>query len=473
MATFSGGSTGWLRVRPFVVSIAVISGLVLLAHWGGTATPGLSFALGIALLIAIIGGMAFVGWWLLLSPLPAKQRIAARQSSAMVRQLLAVFITISGLLFVLGGSWDETWHRLYGVAVLGEDFWWRPHQLIYGSLAINALFALGGMVTIMRGRGTLRQRFRAEPLVGMLTLASGTLILLTPSDVLWHAIYGVDITAWSLPHLVLAIGYTLVILATVVLQLSLISAAGWRSLRGISIQEIFIACALSILMLVLVQFGTAEWEGLERVGVGSAPFFWTRPEWLYPAIIVSLATFIGMIGLHSVKRVGIATLIGVLTLIGRFVILRVFAADQPGVDMTAQSHLLLLPPLIALDLVYAVRRQVTDSNGTLLLAGLAAAGAVLLVDLPIINATMVYPRINGETLPLMIVVTTLMSLAISWVGARIGGALAQVQRVQAETATMQTVEQRTLVFGAATLTVALVVVTVFIVTASPPAPLGG
>src|SRR5437764_1503025 len=72
--------------------------------------------------------------------------------------------------------------------------------MLYGSFLINALISGIVLAQIMWGKGDPRVRARQEPALGIAALASAYLLFSLPSDLVWHQIYGIDISAWSLPH---------------------------------------------------------------------------------------------------------------------------------------------------------------------------------------------------------------------------------------------------------------------------------
>jgi hypothetical protein len=423
----------WNRLRVPLVIAGALAVMVAIARWGGVAQPGPLFAAGVALLSGLVLAFGLLAWWLYLSQLRT-QAVAAPPRSTAARQVLGMLSLISGALFLIGSFWDEVWHRTYGS--FGDDFLWPPHMLIYGSLALVALFAGGGLLLMMIGGGDLRQHFRAEPHVGLLALVSAFLVASIPSDLLWHSIYGADLTAWGLPHLMLASGVTLVLLATVALQLSLIPATPWRGLRGLAAAELpaLLGCAGATTMLL--QFGTADWEGLTAVGdIGiNSPIFWQRPEWLYPTVIAAIALFTGNLAIHALRRAGAATAVALVTLAFRLVLLVGADAMRPGVGMGFVPQLAIVPPLLLLDLWYFAQIRSTSSLNSqfsflhIAVGNLLAGTLFLIAGLPLIARALIYPHINLETLPGMIGWSLAAALAFGWAGARLGAWLGALDR---------------------------------------------
>ncbi|MFN8378907.1 MAG: hypothetical protein U0452_09570 [Anaerolineae bacterium] len=456
-----GHTSRWGIVAGAVGAVLI---LIALVHWGGTAKPGPEFALGVAIYMGVMALFAAAIWWFYLSPLPAGQRVRLVRRSAALRQTLAALVAVGGLLFMIGAFWDETWHRIYGVATNNEDFWWRPHLLIYGSLTIVSFIALGSMATLVFGKGSMRQRFRAEPLMGLLALACGYMVLTTPTDPLWHALYGIDLTAWSLPHLSLGIALFVLMLAGAAVQLSLAPLPGWKSVFRSSGREWLAILMLGFGLVMLLQFATAEWDGLTSVGIGeTSDAFWSRPEWLYPVLIASVTAFLGSLTLHMTQRIGASTAVALIALGVRLALLGTLNGREAG--MSASGQIMAIAPMLTLDIWYALRRAEPTSRRTRVGGGLAVAASVLLIDLPLISVTMVYPRVNGDTLPLMIGFTVLLGLFCAPLGASIGGWLGTIDRPkEADVVGVR----RAVWIGVAALVASLVFTAWFILTAVPP-----
>ena len=460
----STANTIWNRMRGAVIGAGALVVLISLVRWGGVARPGPLFVAGVALLSGIIFAFGLLVWWLFLSPM-ANASYRAVPRSAESRQIVAILVVLSGMLYVIGLFWDEVWHRRYGG--FGNDFLWPPHMLLYGSLGLIAVFAVGGLLLVLRASGDIRQRFRSDPLVGLLGLMAAFQVASLPSDQLWHQIYGLDITAWSLPHLLLISGSTLVFLAAIGMQLSLVPPGPWRGLRGLRLPELLTLVLITWAAVILVQLGTTEWEGITEIGRGETAFsraFWARPEWLYPVVVISIASFVGNLAVHALRRAGVATLVG-LAVLG-FRLGGIAVASDVGLGVVAQ--VLLLPPLLALDGWYAARREHAAELRTLLGGNLLAGAVFLLVGLPLIAALMVYPRVNGATLPGMIGMSLLMAHAAGWTGARLGGWLGGIER-QANVQARPSARVSWIAAGALAAAVAFLLV--FVLTARPPTAL--
>ena len=418
------------NARTILVAACSLTLLFFLVRWGGSARTGPVLALGVAAVLGVAAAFGFAGWWLYLSPLPDGKPVPVAPPSARHKVVMRLVLA-SGLFFTAGGLWDEVWHRRYGIGAVVEDFLWPPHILLYSSVAMIAICAAVGLAVAFRGEGGLRERFRADPLLGVLGLVAAYQVVSLPSDAIWHQIYGLDITAWSLPHLIITISVSLVMLTTTTAILGGAPRREWRTLRGLSLDEFLALVGLAWAMVILLQVGTSEWEGLTAIGDGALEnvyrdAFWARPEWLYPVVILTIVLFLGTFALHAVRRAGAATVMGLIVLGFRFITLALLQGET--VRMGALPHLMALPALLALDAWYARRLEKADKAQTLVWGNLLAAVVFLIFTLPAISGWMVYPRVNLSTAPGMILFGGLMALAAGWAGGRLGERLGAFNR---------------------------------------------
>lgn len=455
----------WPRIRPFTVCAIGLLILVSVIRWGGTARPGPLFVAGVALIIGVLVLFGLLGYWLYGSPLP-DHVVIPQPGHPEVRRMLALFVPISGLLFAGGGMWDEAWHLRYGS--FGDDFLWPPHFLMYSSLGMIALFAAGVMIMLLRG-GDLRARFRADPLIGMIGLMAALLVISLPTDQIWHAIYGVDLTAWSLPHIWIVVGLSLVMFSAMALQLSFVPPAGWRTLVGLRWSEVLIFVLMVPAMIALLQLGVTEWGRITEIPTQASAdsfraAFWNRPEPLFPIVVSVLALFCSNLVLHTTRRVGAATVVAVTVALFRTAAATLMAGFD-GTWVVVASYWLIIPAAIALDLWYASRLRSAETTRTLMLGNVIASSVLLAVTLPFIMLTMVYPRVNAATLPWMIIGSLLMGVISGWAGARGGDWMASRERLDVHA---EAVPARTRWAATATGALALVYALAVILTARPP-----
>jgi len=435
---------------------------VAMALWGGmppaSAMPGfIAGVLALLLVGCLIGAAA---WYVLLRPLPDGAKIDRKSPlPQMQRRVIGILLVLAMMAEAIGGVWDESWHRTYGIP-FGKDFFWRPHILIYAGLLAITLFAgLGWIAMMRRGRGSLAQRFRADPVVGVLTLTGLFLLYALPTDPIWHSIYGTDLSAFSIPHVLLTTLLAFASLCGIALLMSTSPVRQWRSLARLTWEDVVPILALVNVLLLVLLLLTADWFGQTPQGlVTRTGIIFQRPEWLLPLFIVAVATLVGALANESLRAYGVATLVGILTFVLRLVLVNGFAS--PVRD--ANSWLLCLPSLVLIDVVYAYRIR---QNRAVSWQMIGIAGALgLVVVLPLMNQLFPFPQVTASNILMMIVVPALGAMLMAWLGQAIGSRLADV--TQPDTA--EVVPVRTAQLTAAILVPVLVVIVWFVLTATPP-----
>ena len=274
-----------------------------------------------------IGVLAFLAWWSFLSPMKHSGRegssgIAqsrkAIATSPRLSKVLALLVGIGALLICIGGYWDLSEHVVTGIVPGGEDFLWPPHLMIYAGFLLAFLVAVGGLSALAIPNlkaGVMDPRLwvRRNPYVGAIVLVAGYGLFSIPGDAIWHELYGIDLTAWSPPHIFIAVssaslpvfavglligGGNRVVQArdgsdaqsrSQLLNRERLSAVGerlsgtdWRSFVNL----FFLAIGFCIFLIV----ASTEWEMGKVEG-----YVAQRPVWLYPTIIGVSAFFLSVL----------------------------------------------------------------------------------------------------------------------------------------------------------------------------------
>lgn len=405
-------STGNERLKFAVAGAIALLFLLFMVSWGGAISDSKlpAFVIGVAALVATLCAFAFAFWYLLVRPLPARHRIAATGGiNASYRQVIAFLLGVASLNIVVGGFWDEVWHRLYGIP-FGEDFFWRPHFLMYfGFLTVMVLGGLGLYAIVRQMKGTLAQRFHAAPTIGLLVLVTGFMLYALPADPLWHQIYGEDLTAWSIPHLLLLLNFTTIMLVAVAIQLSMIPGREWQSVARLTAYDILPLLMFASVILINLQLFTTEYD--DRWAFAS-PIMRGRPEWVLPLLIAGVAAFVGVLANHSLRYFGAATVAGLLALGLRVGLIQIFEAEQ----LRASGWIVAILPLVAIDFWYAFCVQRKRAPGGI--GGGVAAAIGMLGAYPVMEQ--LYPQLVITNLSLMAAMVLIASLSAGWLGAQIG-----------------------------------------------------
>ena len=428
--------------------------LLALRYWGGTAQPGTGFWPGIAVAGALVLGIGALLWWLLLSPLPAGERVAASASPA-VRQATAYVVAAGGILFLMGALWDAAWRQMAGTAATGEMLGWPPNLLLYGSVGLIAATALGAALVSARGAGSLRARWRNDPLLGLLGLLALFALLVMAANLLWPWVDVTGARAGDASHVLLGVGMAAVMLGAVAVQTSLLpQPAGW-TIHRLGGGELNTVILLAVAAATLLLAGAGAW--------GDPPAEPLRPAWYFPATILGVTLFIGQIGLHVLHRPGAAILIFAAVLFFRaitnFLFQRFFGMTGAG----ATAEFLALIPAAAMDVVYVYRTDEAGETSTSWLAIGVGGAAMLAGGLWLLPRLVTYPPVDAGTLPGLLIAGAAVGLFGGWCGALMGRAMAGVRRMPLPAA-MQT---RVAVIGAGAYII-LLVGAFFLMQSAPP-----
>lgn len=443
-----------------IVGLCVI--FVLMAHWGGAPRQGGLFVAGVLFQLVLVALYVGLGWYLLFRPLPTTAETEPK-TSLRVKQIIGMLIGLCGINFVVGGIWDAVWHLRYGIP-FGADLLWRPHLLMYSSFMLIAVFAIGGLVFVNReGRGTFAEKFRQHPLIGLLALVSGFMLIVVGLDPLWHTLYGGDISAWSLPHLILVGGFDAVMVASAIIQAATHYRERWNAILTVKFADVFILLPLLFAGFMTLLLGTVEWVDIRSIPDSSEHIFWQRPEWLYPVICVTIAVFMGTVALQLTKRIGASTVLGA-SILGLQYLTQ--AAAQPLMPVSAGWLCLMV--MVGIDLAYFISwRRSGDAARWVVIAAICAF-LLAIGGIPIIAQTMIYPRVNSSTIPWMVLVSLVMASGAAWLARRMVGGVETMLRPQdAQNIAPRALMPRVIPIGAAVTLAAFIVI--FVITATPPA----
>ena len=116
------------------------------------------------------------------------------------------------MIIILVGAWaGTTWDRVWHATVPFDGFWSPPHVVVYVTVAFVGVLFIGMMFTdhIRRAFGQgFRVFFLPFPVPGALFILCGAMVMLGLAgavlDNIWHSNFGLDETAWSFPHAMIA-----------------------------------------------------------------------------------------------------------------------------------------------------------------------------------------------------------------------------------------------------------------------------
>lgn len=235
--------------------------------------------------LAIFGSLT---WFFFFSPARHNAYLLAERPSPGLINLVVLFLGTGMALSVVGGMWDASLHVQTGEVPGGSDFLWPPHLMIYGGFLLSLLTALIAIAVVAvngRRKGITDPRLwvRANPYLGAVALAATYSLMAVPGDAIWHELFGLDLTAWSPPHVIIAVMNSIVAISAVALWLQKPTGERPSAARPL-VTMLLLALTLNELYMV----GVLEWE----LPGGRSPWVDARPIWLYPLVGGSLALIV-------------------------------------------------------------------------------------------------------------------------------------------------------------------------------------
>lgn len=288
--------------------------------------------------------------------------IQATEAGGASGVLTAWIVVASAGVAMLGFHWDIAWHTVY----VRDRFATWPHLLILGSLA-------GGLVaaSLRRrpARGTARPSWVAvirgnRGAALALTATMATILALNVDD-WWHVLFGFDITLWSPPHLVLSLGFLMMLLG------------GLTELADRGTDRRLLACVPG-LMVATASLLVLEFE----LGFLHYDMHWEP---------LALAA---MMGAGLALAHGVSALAWAGTIAGAAAV----AARLTGLALNAVAGVALPTPpvgLIAAGFAFDVGRRWLRRRG--LATGPSAAAAAVIAWLPMLAVTVAHRRLFGRT----------------------------------------------------------------------------
>ena len=278
------------------------------------------------------------------------------------RHLSAELVMIGGvLLFLIGGTWDVSWHIVAG----RETFWSPPHLVLYAGILL--IFA-----TALHGVSSAWQSARLPTASSLIGIAGSAMALASaPLDDFWHRVYGLDVTIWSPPHVLLIGGVALASFSAIVGISQVVSrAAGGASWHALSTGWTPATTALFSAGGLFIAVGGAALAEYD-FDVARVPVSY------HPPLLTALTAFGLVLTARAGRRVGGATLTA-----ATFTILRVLLDwIQQGLSMPRPEVPLVLiaAPVIDVVLILGATGQRRSIGPVGMVAGAGALYAVTLM----------------------------------------------------------------------------------------------
>ena len=318
--------------------------------------------------------------------------------------LSAAIATLTGVaLFLVGGTWDISWHVVAG----RESFWSPPHVVLYAGILVIFAAGVHGLTTAWRRR--------VAPSAGSVIGATGAGVSLAsaPLDDVWHRVYGLDVTVWSAPHLLLIGGVVLAVFGAVV--------TGARAHRHRTLPAPWLSFdAPWTVPTMIVIVGGGLMMGVAGAAVAEFDFDVARfaVAW-HPPILSAVASFGIALVARASRRTG-----GALLAAAAYTLVRV-AIDwvQRALSMPRPDVPLVLVGAVAFEAVVAVARARWPGRtpGAMVAAGGGAASAMLLLAVQWPYTTALSGAVwSAAVLQVSLAPSIVASALAGWIGWGIG-----------------------------------------------------
>ncbi len=452
--------------RPVLRATAEISTLVFLAIGALVGVGGLPpddelprFIAGCLVLGVLASAFCVTAWHLLVREIAdeAPTMTVMRRSK---RETLADLLTLATIATAVGGAWDASWHSKYN-APFGEDFFWRPHLLIYFGLAVLGLVGLWSWIEIITTPGTMQQRFRSNRLLGTSVLLGIYTVYAIIGDPIWHAIYGTDIQVWSLPHVMTVFLHFLMAVVAIGYQKSLVGDLDWtpwRFLSNLGWRHLVVVSTLASALLVSNFILTIQWH-VALVRPAALQSIEARPEWLLAAFLGALAGLYGSTALRVTHVVGSATLTGLILLSIRYGLDLAFS----GTWSSLPTIWMLLALLTSIDIINAVSLRIRATTPPTWVTALVLGITTAAMEPWVLQSLLPYMTTDPQTALTRAIATAVTGFA----GLKLGIAINHIIESSASVDEVNSINRHRLqtpaIYGCA-----LLFVTIFIITASAP-----
>lgn len=217
----------------------------------------------------IVGLLALIVCIILLIRRKTHRAYSGRQHSTWI----VVMATLAALMMPFGAYWDISAHAVSG----RESFFQPPHLMIYGGILLCmalVVLAIGRKPATIGWKAHLRSdRYAFGAVIALLVQLSSA-----PFDELWHNMFGLDVSVWSPPHVILIFGGFAVCLYLSLLQV----AQQTTTLSALKLLTIGGALLIVNVFLAEFEFPMPSWHISQQ-----------RPAWTFPVLMSFFAIIAG------------------------------------------------------------------------------------------------------------------------------------------------------------------------------------
>jgi hypothetical protein len=172
---------------------------------------------------------------------------------SVVHRILSFSFIMGSLLSIIGTYWDIQYH----IDVGRDSFWITPHLVIYSGILmvfLSSIFSFAYAWKLKNRKAGRRILFAIGFMFGSVLLQLGA----APVDDLWHRLFGLDVTVWSPPHLLLIFAGFFILLSAIFFERTYAHLSGIEHKGFLASDEahleILFAVALVGLNIILAEF---------------------------------------------------------------------------------------------------------------------------------------------------------------------------------------------------------------------------
>jgi len=258
-----------------------------------------------------------------------------------IHEIVDFMLILGSFLGVCGTYWDIQHH-----VDLGRDtFWIPPHLMVYGGVL---LVFLGTLFGLWNAKKLNNIKLSKKLTIALYIILAGVLaqFISAPIDDLWHRMFGLDVTVWSPPHMLLLFAGWTSAIGLIYFQRLYMHIAKLDLAKKLTPDEFKLEIMISIL-LVAINIFVAEYEYFRHMPEWFA-YAHVHISWIYLFLVSTQFVFMLTLAKVLVKNKWAATRIALFYYIIRFIITLVLSGNSWPI----------LPPMvifaaICIDLVYS------------------------------------------------------------------------------------------------------------------------
>ncbi len=195
------------------------------------------------------------------------------QKERSIHEIVDVCVLLGAFFGITGTYWDIQYH----IDVGRDSFWIPPHLMVY----FGVLLVLCGMILALFLARDFAHHLTTKRLwkaMWLILFGSFTQLIAAPIDDFWHRLYGLDVTVWSPPHLLLIFAGVLITLGLIYFQRLYMHIAHVDRARKLIPDEIKLELMFAI-ALVGLNIILAEFEFFRTIPLYHISH--VRPHWMY------------------------------------------------------------------------------------------------------------------------------------------------------------------------------------------------